>query len=126
MQIKINQNHFTIRFQMKSAADQRVFLKIIRYRMPKLLQVADRIGNIHDIRFNVLTERTILFTGYFEGNFNTLLERLGKSAGTAFDAVFRHVDNPPPMPVSGNIGHFISWINRNSMPLSYPVTKNLN
>jgi hypothetical protein len=122
----MNQNHFTVRFQMKSSADLRVFLKILPNRLPQLLHAADRIGHLYDINFNVLNDKTLLFTGYFEGDFDKQMDKLAKSAGTALDAVFRHVCNPPPMPVSGNAADFVSWINRNSIPIPYSVTKNLN
>jgi|SRR5450432_303885 hypothetical protein len=122
----MNQNHFTVRFQMKSSADLRVFLKILPNRLPQLLHAADRIGHLYDICFNVLNDKVFLFTGCFEGDFDYLMDKLAKSAGTVFDAAFRHVYNPPPMPVSGNAADFVSWINRNSIPISYSVTKNLN
>jgi hypothetical protein len=111
---------------MKSISDLRVFMKILPKRLPHLLKAVNRIGHLYEFGFQVLNDKTLLFTGYFEGDFDGLMSKIAQSAGTVFDAAFRHVCNPPSTPVSRNSADFISWINRNSMPISYSFTKNLN
>jgi hypothetical protein len=34
---------------------------------------------------------------------------LAKLAGSVFDAILRHVDNPPPTPVASNVDAFVEW-----------------
>lgn len=126
MPIKIIQNHFTIRFHMKSAADLRVFLRVLTYRMPKLLNAATATGDLYNMHFKHLDDKTLLLSAHFEGDFNMLMDKLARSAGTVFDALFRHVQNPPTMPVSGNATLFVNWVGRHRVTLPYPAERNLN
>jgi hypothetical protein len=34
---------------------------------------------------------------------------LAKPAGPVFDAIFQHVDNPPPTPIANNVDAFVEW-----------------
>jgi hypothetical protein len=77
--------------------------------MPDLFQAEDAIGTVHYSRFTVLSERTLLFLADFDGEFGTLMVDLAKRAGKAFDAVFKHVNEPPPGPVSNNADAFAEW-----------------
>ena len=60
--------------------------------MPALFQAEDAIGTIHYSRFTVLSEKTLLFLGDFDGEFTQLMADLAKHAGPVFDAIFQHVD----------------------------------
>ena len=62
--------------------------------MPALFRAEDAIGTIHYSRFTVLSEKTLLFLGDFDGEFSQLMADLGKHAGPVFEAIFRHVDDP--------------------------------
>jgi len=42
------------------------------------------------------------------------MANLAKAAGPVFDAVLRHVDNPPPTPVGANIDAFVKWAEAHS------------
>jgi len=77
--------------------------------MPVLFQAADSIGRIHYSRFTVLSEKTLLFLGDFDGEFGPLMADLAKQAGPVFDAIFQHVDNPPPTPIADDIEAFVEW-----------------
>jgi len=57
----------------------------------------------------VLSETTLLLLGDFDGEFTQLMAELARLAGPVFDAIFRHVANPPPTPVAGNSDAFIEW-----------------
>jgi hypothetical protein len=57
----------------------------------------------------VLSEKTLLFLADFDGELEMLLGHLAKRAGSVFDAVFRHVDQPPPTPIAGDPGAFVKW-----------------
>ncbi len=57
----------------------------------------------------MLSEKTLLFLGDFDGEFGQLMADLAKLAGSVFDAILRHVDNPPPVPVASNMDAFVEW-----------------
>ena len=71
--------------------------------------VAIAIGTVHYSRFTVLSERTLLFLGDFDGEFGHFMSELAKSAGPVFDAIFAHVDASPATPVAANIEAFVEW-----------------
>jgi hypothetical protein len=77
--------------------------------MSGLFQAVDTIGRVHYSRFTVLSEKTLLFLGDFDGEFGPLMTALAKQAGTVFDAIFQHVDHPPATPVAANAGAFVEW-----------------
>ena len=66
-------------------------------------------GTVHYSRFTVLSDKTLLFLGDFDGEFGQLMADLAKRAGPVFDAIFQHVDNPPPTPVAENADTFVEW-----------------
>src|SRR5216684_2827751 len=98
----MSQNHFTLSFPMKSPADAKAVAEQLPPLMPGLFRAADAMGTIHYSRFTVLSEGTLLFLGDFDGEFAQLMANLAARAGTIFDAIFRHVDKPPPGPVADN------------------------
>src|SRR5260370_42608727 len=104
-----SQNHFTLSFPLKAPADAKAIAEQLPSMMPTLFQAEDTIGTIHYSRFTVLSDKTLLFLGDFDGEFSRLMADLAKHAGPAFDAIFEHVDNPPPTPVSDNADAFAEW-----------------
>ncbi len=105
----MSQSHFTLSFPLKSPADAKALAEQLPPMMPQLFQAADTIGTIHYSRFTVLSEKTLLFLGDFDGEFGQLMTDLAKAAGPVFDAIFQHVDNPPPTPVANNAEAFVEW-----------------
>jgi hypothetical protein len=105
----MSQNHFTISFPLKTPADAKALAEQLPSLMPKMFQAADTTGRIHYSRFTVLNEKTLLFLSDFDGDFGPLLGDLAKAAGPVFDAIFQHVDNPPPTPVAANAAAFVEW-----------------
>ena len=103
----MSQNHFTVSFPLKSPADAKVLAE--QPLMPQLFQTADTIGTIHYSRFTVLSEKTLLFLGDFDGEFSQLMTDLAGHAGPVFDAIFEHVDNPPSTPVADHAEAFVEW-----------------
>jgi hypothetical protein len=77
--------------------------------MPGLFQVLDSMGTIYSSRFTILDEKTLIFIGDFDGEFGQLIADLGKRAGPVFDAIFPHVEDPPPTPVANNVDAFAEW-----------------
>ncbi len=105
----MSQSHFTLSFPLKSPADAKALAEQLPPMMPALFQAEDTIGTIHYSRFTVLSEKTLLFLGDFDGEFSPLMADLARAAGPVFDAIFQHVDNPPSTPVADNAEAFVEW-----------------
>ena len=105
----MSQNHFTLRFPLNMRADAKALAEQLPPLMPGLFQAADTVGTIHSSRFTILDEKTLLFLGDFDGQFGELMADLAKLAGPVFDAIFQHVDGPPPTPVTNNADAFVEW-----------------
>src|SRR5580700_2552402 len=105
----MSHNHFTLGFALKSPADAKAVGEELPPLMSELFEAEDAIGTIHYSRFTVLSEKTLLFLGDFDGEFTQLMADLAKHAGPVFDAIFQHVDNPPPTPVANNADAFVEW-----------------
>jgi hypothetical protein len=105
----MSQNHFTLSFPLKSPADAKALAEQLPPLMPGLFRAADTIGRVHYSRFTLLSEKTLLFLGDFDGEFGPLMAHLAKLAGGVFDAIFQHVQNPPPTPVAANADAFVKW-----------------
>jgi len=105
----MSQNHFTLSFPLKSPADAKALAEQLPPLMPAVFQAADVIGTIHYSRFTVLSEKTLLFLGDFDGEFSQLMADLAKHAGPVFDAIFQHVVDPPLAPVADHADAFVEW-----------------
>jgi hypothetical protein len=105
----MSQNHFTLSFPLKAPADAKALAMQLPPAMPPLFQAEDAIGTIHSSRFAILDEKTLLFLGDFDGEFGELMANLAKHAGPVFDAIFQHVENPPPFPAANNAYAFVEW-----------------
>ncbi len=114
----MSQSHFTLNFPIKSAADAKALAELLPPLMPQLFQAQDTIGTVHYSRFTVLSEKTLLFLGDFDGEFGQLMTDLASHAGPVFDAIFQHVTSPPPTPVAANAEAFVEWT---SAHLLHPV-----
>jgi hypothetical protein len=105
----MSQSHFTIAFPLKAQADTKALTDRLEPLMPSLFRAADAIGTIHYSRFTVLSERTLLFLGDFDGEFVPLMTDLTRLAGSVFDTVLEYVDGPPPSPVADHREAFVEW-----------------
>jgi hypothetical protein len=105
----MSQSHFTLSFPLKSPADAKAITEELPPLMPGLFEAEDAIGTIHYSRFTVLSDKTFLFLGDFDGEFSQLMAALATHAGPVFDAIFQHVDRPPPTPVADNADAFVEW-----------------
>jgi hypothetical protein len=105
----MSQNHFTIRFPLKSAADATALASLLPPLMPKFFEAADKIGTIHYSRFTILSEKTLLFLGDFDGEFTELMTALAKETAPTFDLIVQHVDQPPPTPTEQHPEAFVEW-----------------
>jgi hypothetical protein len=105
----MSQNHFTLGFPLKSPVDAKAAAQELPPLMPDLFRAEDAIGTVHYSRFTVLSDRTLLFLADFDGEFGALMLDLAKRAGPVFDAIFKHVNEPPPVPVANNADAFAEW-----------------
>jgi hypothetical protein len=105
----MSQSHFTLSFPLKQPSDSKALTDELTRMMAALFAAEDAIGTIHYSRFTVLSERTLLFLGDFDGEFGQLMSELAKSAGPVFDAIFAHADAPPATPIADNIETFVEW-----------------
>jgi hypothetical protein len=105
----MSQNHFTLSFPLKSPADAKAIAEELPPLMASFFQAEDTIGTIHYSRFTVLSEKTLLFLGDFDGEFGQLMADLAKLAGPVFDAILQHVVDPPPTPVTDHADSFAEW-----------------
>jgi hypothetical protein len=105
----MSQNHFTLSFPLKSPTDATALAEQLPPLMPAIFQAQDAIGTVHYSRFTVLSEKTLLFLGDFDGEFGEVMSELAKHAGPVFDAIFQHVINPPPTPVADHVDAFVEW-----------------
>jgi hypothetical protein len=105
----MTQSHFTLSFPLRQDSDGKQLSDRLAPMMPGLFEAEDSIGTIHYSRFTLLSERTLLFLGDFDGDFGPLMSELAKSAGPVFDAIFAHVDSPPMTPVADNVEAFVEW-----------------
>jgi hypothetical protein len=108
--VSMSQSHFTISLPLKRGIDAAGLAAAIEPSMPALFQAADTIGTIHYSRFTVLSAKTLLFLGDFDGEFSQLMAELANHAGPVLDAVLQHVDNPPPAPVAEHAEAFVEWV----------------
>jgi len=105
----MGQNHFTLAFPLKSPADAKALAELLPPLMPSFFIAEDAIGTIHYSRFTLLSDKTLLFLGDFDGEFGQLMADLAKDSAPVFDAIFQHVDSPPPTPVATNGEAFVDW-----------------
>jgi hypothetical protein len=105
----MSQNHFTLSFPLKSPADAKALPEELPPLTPNLLQVEEALDTVHYSRFTVLSDKTLLFLGDFDGEFGSLMMELAKQSGTVFDTIFKHVNNPPATPVASNAQAFVEW-----------------
>jgi len=105
----MSQNHFTLSFPLKSPADAKAVAEQLPPLMAGLFQAADTIGTIHYSRFTILSDKTLLFLGDFDGEFSQLMADLAKHAGPVFDAIFQHVVSPPPTRIADHADVFVEW-----------------
>jgi hypothetical protein len=105
----MSQNHFTLGFPLNSPADAAALAEQLPASMPTLFQAADTIGTIHYSRFTILSEKTLLFLGDFDGEFKQLMAEFAKHSGPVFDAIFQHVVDPPPTPIADHTDTFVAW-----------------
>jgi hypothetical protein len=105
----MSQNHFTLSFPLKSPVAATLLAEQLPPMMSELFRANETIGIVHYSRFTVLSEKTLLFLGDFDGDFDRLMADIARFAGPVFDFIFQHVDDPPSTPVALHMDAFVKW-----------------
>jgi hypothetical protein len=108
------QSHLTITFPIKSPADAKAIAGELSPLMPDFAKAQDAIGSVHYSRFLPPSDRSLILLADIDGELEKLSGDLAKSAGPVFDAIFKHVVDPPPTPVASNSDAFIKWLKEHS------------
>ena len=108
----MSQSHLVIDFPIKGAANAKALPGELPPLMPDLAAAQDDLGTVHFSRFMVVGDEKLLFLSDIDGETDEHIERLVERAGPVFDAIFTHVDNPPPTPVADNPEQVIKWLKR--------------
>ena len=78
--------------------------------MPEFARTQDQLGTVHFSRFMVRGDETLLFLSDLDGEIETHLTRLVESASPVLDAIFKHVEDAPAMPVADDPQRVIAWL----------------
>ena len=108
----MSQSHLVIDFPIKGPANAKALPEVLPPLMPDLAKAQDRLGTVHYSRFMVKGDEKLLFLSDIDGEVDQHIERLVESAGPVFDAIFKHVDDPPATPVAGNPQGVVKWLKR--------------
>ena len=108
----MSQSHLTIDFPIKGPANAKALTEDLPPLMPDFARTQDQLGTVHFSRFMVKGDEKLLFLSDIDGEVDTHIERLVERAGPVFDAIFKHVDNPPATPVASNPQKVIQWLKR--------------
>ena len=113
------QSHLTLDFPIKSADNAKALTEELPPLMPDFAKTQDNLGTVHFSRFAVHGDEKLLFLADVDGEVDTHIERLVENAGQVFDAIFKHVEDPPATPVASNSEAAIKWLKRhNHRPLT--------
>ena len=78
--------------------------------MPDFARTQDQLGTVHFSRFMVKGDEKLLFLSDIDGEIDQHIQRIVESAGPVFDAIFRHVEDPPATPVANNHQRVVKWL----------------
>jgi hypothetical protein len=104
------QSPFNLILPVKSWLDLKKLGFVYDTREREMVDAREALGTLHFARFVELHDHNRL--GYFtvfDGDFRTYLGDFLPYFGPTFDALFKHVVDPPPVPCEKNREAFITW-----------------
>jgi hypothetical protein len=108
----MSQSHLTLDFPIKAPASAKALTEELPPLMPNFAKTQDNLGTVHFSRFMVKGDEKLLFLSDVDGEVDKHIERVVESAGPLFDAIFKHVEDPPATPVASNPERVIKWLRR--------------
>jgi hypothetical protein len=108
----MSQSHLCLDFPIKSPASAKALSEELPPLMPDFAKTQDNLGTVHFSRFMIKGDEKLLFLSDVDGEVDDHIERLVQSAGPVFDAIFKHVEDPPATPVASNSKAVIKWLSR--------------
>ena len=106
----MSQSHLLVDFPIKGPSNAKALPEELPPLMPDLARAQDELGTVHFSRFMVEGDEKLLFLSDIDGEIDQHIERLVESAGSVFDAIFEHVDDPPVTPVADNPQRVAEWL----------------
>ena len=106
----MTQDHLMIDFPIRGPANAKALTEELPPLMPDLAKVQDDLGTVHFSRFMVEGDEKLLFLSDIDGEGAEHVERLVEHTGSVFDAIFEHVDDPPPTPVDDHREEVVTWL----------------
>ena len=106
----MSQSHLVIDFPIKGPANAKALPDELPALMPDLAKAQDDLGTVHFSRFMVEGDEKLLFLSDIDGEIDEHIERLVESAAPVLDAIFEHVEDPPPTPVADNHERVAKWL----------------
>jgi hypothetical protein len=105
------QTPLTCILPIRSPEGFRALVALLPNAKPKIDEALMKIGTVHFARFVFLqndTQLAIITT--FDGPFERYISDFAFHLGPIFDALFEHIENPPPAPVARNTREFVDWV----------------
>jgi hypothetical protein len=106
----MSQSHLCLDFPIKSPASAKALSEELPPLMSDFAKTQDDLGTVHYSRFMVKGDEKLLFLSDIDGEIDDHMKRLVQDAGSVFDAIFKHVENPPATPVASNHESVIKWL----------------
>jgi len=108
----MSQSHLCLDFPIKSPASAKALNEELPPLMSDFAKTQDNLGTVHFSRFMIKGDEKLLFLSDIDGEIDDHIERLVQNAGPVFDALFKHVEDPPATPVASNSKVVIKWLKR--------------
>lgn len=118
----MSQSHLTLDFPIKAPANAKALTEELPPLMPDFAKVQDDLGTVHYSHFTIHEDKKLLFIADIDGEVEEHIERLVESAGPLFNAIFKHVEDPPATPVASNSAGVIKWLNHHNRRALAPYT----
>ena len=91
----MSQSHLVIDFPIKAPAGARALPDELAPLMPAFAQTQDELGTVHFSRFMIVGNEKLFFLSDIDDEVDQHIESLVAPAAAVFDAIFKHVDDPP-------------------------------
>ena len=116
------QSHLTLDFPIKTTTNAKALTDELSPLMPDFAKTQDNLGTVHYSRFTLHEDEKLLLLADVDGEVDTHIERLVERAGPVFDAIFKHVEDPPATPVASNPEAAIKWLKHHHRRATAPYS----